>query len=384
LKNIQWVHWAAPQTFDPLAGKLWRPFAALAAVLALAGLYLGFFVAPTDFQQGEGYRIIFVHVPASWMSMVTYLAMAFWAGVGLVFNSRLSSMMALAIAPTGALMTFLALWTGALWGKPTWGTWWVWDARLTSELVLLFLYLGFMALQAANDDPRRADRAGAILALVGEVNIPVIYVSVQWCNTLHQGATVSATRAPSMASSRVMGMLLMVAAAWGFSQWVAKESFDPVQIQGLTFSGPSAEWLMRVVQWPWPPIGFEFGLMPGVFLGSLIGALLGKDWRLEGFTDGYSMRRYMGGAILMGFGSMLAGGCAVGAGVTGGAIFALTAWGSLVGMWAGAGPTARRLGGRPPANAQPPPSRPPQRKAPASHTRGGAGPRGGALSGCAW
>jgi uncharacterized membrane protein YedE/YeeE len=142
-----------------------------------------------------------------------------------------------------------------------------------------------------------------------------------------------------------MGTGLMVAAAWGFSQWVARESFDPVQIQGLTFSGPSAEWLMRVVQWPWPPIGFEFGLMPGVFLGSLVGAWIGRDWKLEGFTDGYSMRRYIGGAILMGFGAMLAGGCAVGAGVTGGTIFALTSWISLGGMWLGAGLTDRWLDG---------------------------------------
>lgn len=142
-----------------------------------------------------------------------------------------------------------------------------------------------------------------------------------------------------------IGTGLMVAAAWGFSQWLARESFDPVQIQGLTFSGPSAEWLMRVLQWPSAPIGFEFGLMPGVFLGSLIGALIGKEWKLEGFSDGYSMRRYIGGAILMGFGSMLAGGCAVGAGVTGGAIFALTAWLSLAGMWLGAGLTDRWLDG---------------------------------------
>ena len=142
-----------------------------------------------------------------------------------------------------------------------------------------------------------------------------------------------------------IGTGLSVAAAWGFSQWVAAESFDPVQIQGLTFSGPSAEWLMRVLQWPTPPIGFEFGLMPGVFLGSLLGALIGKEWKLEGFGDGYSMGRYIGGAVLMGFGSMLAGGCAVGAGVTGGAIFALTAWLSLVGMWLGAGLADRWLDG---------------------------------------
>ena len=142
-----------------------------------------------------------------------------------------------------------------------------------------------------------------------------------------------------------IGTGLTVAAAWGFSQWVARESFDPVQIQGLTFSGPSAEWLMRVVQWPAPPIGFEFGLMPGVFLGSFLGALVGGDWKLEGFKDGYSMRRYIVGAVFMGFGSMLAGGCAVGAGVTGGSIFALTAWITLLGMWAGAGLTDRWIDG---------------------------------------
>ena len=142
-----------------------------------------------------------------------------------------------------------------------------------------------------------------------------------------------------------IGSGLSVAAAWGFSQWGAAESFDPVQIQGLTFSGPSAEWLMRVLHWPAPALGFDFGLIPGVFIGSLIGALIGGDWKLEGFTDGYSMRRYIGGAVLMGFGSMLAGGCAVGAGVTGGAIFALTAWLSLVGMWLGAGLTDRWLDG---------------------------------------
>ena len=142
-----------------------------------------------------------------------------------------------------------------------------------------------------------------------------------------------------------IGTGLTVAAAWAYSQWVARESFDPVQIQGLTFSGPSAEWLMRVLQWPAPPMGFEFGLMPGVFLGSFIGAVMGGDWKLEGFKDGYSMRRYIMGAVFMGFGSMLAGGCAVGAGVTGGAIFALTAWVTLVGMWLGAGLTDRWVDG---------------------------------------
>ena len=214
---IRWFWFASPQTFFPLAGAIARWSAVGAALFAAAGLYVGFFVAPTDAQQGEVYRIIFIHVPAAWMSMLLYLAMAFWAALGLAFNTRLSHMMARAIAPTGALFTFIALWTGSLWGKPTWGTYWVWDARLTSELILLFLYLGFMALQAAIDDPRRADRAGALLAIVGAVNVPIIYFSVQWWNTLHQGASVSFTKAPSMAATMLTGMLLMAVAAWLYS-----------------------------------------------------------------------------------------------------------------------------------------------------------------------
>ena len=214
---IKWYWFASPQTFFPLAGTLARWSGALAALLAAAGLYVGFFVAPTDAQQGEAYRIIFIHVPAAWMSMFLYVVMAFWAAIGLAFNTRLSAMMASAIAPTGALFTFLALWTGSLWGRPTWGAYWVWDARLTSELILLFLYLGFMALQAAIDDPRRADRAGALLAIVGVVNVPIIYYSVKWWNTLHQGASVSLTRAPIMASTMLTGMLLMALAFWAYS-----------------------------------------------------------------------------------------------------------------------------------------------------------------------
>ena len=214
---VNWFKFSSPQTFYPLAGKMVPWFAAAAAILAAIGLYIGFFVAPTDFQQGEAYRIIFVHVPASWMSMFIYLVMAAWAGVGLALNSRLSGMMASALAPTGAMFAFLSLWTGALWGRPTWGAYWVWDARLTSELVLFFLYLGFMALQAAIDDPRRADKAGAVLALVGVVNIPIIYFSVKWWNTLHQGASVSLARAPTMATIMFTGMIVMVLAFWMYS-----------------------------------------------------------------------------------------------------------------------------------------------------------------------
>jgi len=145
------------------------------------------------------------------------VVMAFWAALGLAFNTRLSGMMASALAPTGALFTFIALWTGSLWGRPTWGTYWVWDARLTSELVLLFLYFGFIALQAAIDDPRRADRAGALLAIVGGVNIPIIHYSVVWWNTLHQGASVSVSKGASMQSQMLTAMLLMALAFWMYS-----------------------------------------------------------------------------------------------------------------------------------------------------------------------
>ena len=208
---------AAPSRFYALAGSLIPWFYAIAVLLSIAGLYIGFFVAPTDATQGEAYRIIFIHVPAAWMSMLLYLVMAGWAVIGWAFNARLASMVARAIAPTGAAFTFLALWTGAFWGKPTWGTWWVWDARLTSELILLFLYLGFMALVEAIDDVRRADHAGALLALIGTVNVPIIYFSVLWWNTLHQGATISMTAAPKMASTMLTAMLLMTLAFWAYA-----------------------------------------------------------------------------------------------------------------------------------------------------------------------
>jgi len=218
---VNWFKFSSPATFYPLAGKLIPFFWVLAIIFGIAGLWISFFVAPVDAVQGQGYRIIFVHVPASWMSMFIYIMMAIWAGLGLVFNTRLSAMMAQALAPTGALMAFISLWTGAFWGKPMWGAWWVWDARLTSELILLFLYLGFMALQASIDDPRRADKAGAILALVGVVNVPIIYFSVKWWNTLHQGASVSINKSPSMAHTMLWGMLLVALCFWMYSIAIA-------------------------------------------------------------------------------------------------------------------------------------------------------------------
>jgi heme exporter protein C len=215
--TTSWFKFSSPSIFYPLAGKLIPWFWGLTAVFGVAGLWISFFVAPVDAVQGQGYRIIFIHVPVSWMSMLIYLVMATWAGLGLIFNTRLSAMMAQALAPIGAWMTFLSLWTGAFWGKPMWGAWWVWDARLTSELILLFLYLGFIALQASIDNVRRADKAGAILALVGVVNIPIIYFSVKWWNTLHQGASVSLTKAPAMAQTMLWGMLLMALCLWMYS-----------------------------------------------------------------------------------------------------------------------------------------------------------------------
>ena len=210
---INWFKYSAPSTFYGLAGKLIPWFAWPSAILFAVGLYIGFFVAPTDVQQGEAYRIIFIHVPVSILSMLVYLIMAGYAALGLIFNTRLSSMMASALAPTGALLAFLSLWTGALWGKPMWGAWWVWDARLTSELILLFLYLGFIALHAAIDDPRRADRASALLAIIGSVNVPIIYFSVQWWNTLHQGSTIKFT-GTSMHVAMQQALFITLLACW--------------------------------------------------------------------------------------------------------------------------------------------------------------------------
>jgi heme exporter protein C len=214
--NLAWTYFASPASFYRLAGRMAPWFFAAAALLAAAGLYVAFIVAPTDAQQGEVYRVIFIHVPAAWMSMWIYFVMACYCAVSLAVNTRLAAMMARSLAPTGAMFTFVALWTGAFWGKPTWGTYWVWDARMTSELVLLFLYFGFIALANAFEDPRRGDRAAALLALIGVINLPIIYFSVKWWNTLHQGSTVS-FRGTSMHVAMLWGMLLMALAAWMYS-----------------------------------------------------------------------------------------------------------------------------------------------------------------------
>lgn len=213
-RGAGWWRYASPAAAYPWAGALASGLGPLGAVLLAIGLFIGLVLAPTDAQQGEAYRILFVHVPTAWLAMVIYLAMAGWAALGLVMGTRLSFMMVQALAPTGALMAFLCLVTGALWGQPTWGTWWVWDARLTSVLILLFLYVGYLALHGAIEDPVRADRAGALLVLVGAVNIPVIHYSVRWWNTLHQGASVQLAAAPTLATPMLLALLVSTAGLW--------------------------------------------------------------------------------------------------------------------------------------------------------------------------
>ncbi|MFN5746561.1 MAG: heme ABC transporter permease [Methylococcaceae bacterium] len=213
--NTIWLFFhklASPRHFYRISGQLLPWLGSLTVVLLLAGLYLGLFVAPPDYQQGESYRIIFVHVPSAWMSLFIYVFMAVQSAVYLIWNIKLADVMARSSAALGASFTFLALATGSLWGKPMWGAWWVWDARLTSELILLFLYMGYIALVAAIEDTRTAARAGGLLILVGVVNIPIIHYSVEWWNTLHQGPTVTKFDKPSIHLSMLVPLLLMAAA----------------------------------------------------------------------------------------------------------------------------------------------------------------------------
>lgn len=208
-----WFHkLGSPPHFYRIAGN-WMPWlGTIFIVLLVAGLYGGLILAPPDYQQGESYRIIFVHVPSAWMSLLIYIVMAACGVVILVWRMKIAEIVLISSAPIGASFTFLALATGSLWGKPMWGTWWVWDARLTSELILLFLYLGVIGLYGAIEDKRIAARAVAILAIVGMVNIPIIHYSVEWWNTLHQGPTVTKFDKPSIYWSMLLPLLLMALA----------------------------------------------------------------------------------------------------------------------------------------------------------------------------
>ena len=207
---------SSPKYFYNLSGYLIPWFGWICLAFMLEGLFFSLFASPPDYQQGESVRIMYVHVPAAWMSLFIYMVMAIAAGIGLIWRIKLAEVIAASSAPIGASFTFLALATGSLWGKPMWGTWWVWDARLTSELILLFLYLGIIALNSAIEDKRTASRASAVLALVGIVNIPIIHYSVEWWNTLHQGSSVTQMitefKAPTIVISMLIPLLLMAVA----------------------------------------------------------------------------------------------------------------------------------------------------------------------------
>ena len=200
---------ASPPHFYRLAGTLAPWLGWICLGLMAGGLYGGLVAAPPDYQQGESYRIIFVHVPSAWLSMFIYVVMAGASAIALIWRIKLAEIVAIESAPVGASFTFLALVTGSLWGKPMWGTYWVWDARLTSELILLFLYFGVMGLHAAIEDRRTASRAAGLFAIVGVVNIPIIHFSVEWWHTLHQGPTVTKLSAPSIHFSMLVPLLLM-------------------------------------------------------------------------------------------------------------------------------------------------------------------------------
>ncbi|MFZ3033904.1 MAG: heme ABC transporter permease [Parvibaculum sp.] len=201
--------YANPTRFMTLSGKLVVPLGIVAALLIGAGLYFALLDSPVDYQQGETVRIMYVHVPSAWLGMFAYMVMAGASLVALVFRHPLADVCAKSAAPLGAAFTFLALVTGSLWGRPMWGTWWVWDARLTSMLILLFLYLGYIALWAMIEEPVRAARAAAVLALVGSINVPIVHYSVVWWNTLHQPASVFRIGGPEIASSMLIPLMLM-------------------------------------------------------------------------------------------------------------------------------------------------------------------------------
>jgi len=208
---LRWFHQlGSPPTFDRFAAR-WAPWAyALGAALMAVGMYMALFVVPADYQQGDSFRILYVHVPSAWMSMAIFALMALYAAIALIWRIKLCEILAMACAPSGAAFTLITLVTGSIWGKPMWGTWWDWDPRLTTELVLLFLYLGVMGLYGAIDDRRNAARAAGLLAIVGVVLLPVIRYSVVWWNSLHQGQTIRLLGESSMDASMLQPLIWMI------------------------------------------------------------------------------------------------------------------------------------------------------------------------------
>lgn len=227
----KWLHpYAKPERAYELCNTLLPYFLWPSLILIVVGSCWGLLFAPSDYQQGDSFRIIYIHVPAAILSMSTYVAMALAGLVGIVWQWRTAFMAMIAIAPVGAAMTFIALFTGAAWGKPMWGTWWIWDARLTSELILLFLYSGVLALYAAFDDKQQAGKASAVIALVGVINIPIIHYSVEWWNTLHQGATISKFDKPSIAPEMLWPLLVNLI---GFALFIGAVSLRRLKIEML-------------------------------------------------------------------------------------------------------------------------------------------------------
>lgn len=245
--NDMWTFFhklGSPPYFYRISGMLIPWLGWICLGLLLAGLYGGLVLAPPDYQQGDSYRIIFIHVPSAWMSLFIYMVMAAAGAVGLIWRIKVAEAIAAASAPVGAWFTFLALVTGSLWGKPMWGTYWVWDARLTSELILLFLYLGVIGLYSAIEDRRTASRATAVLSLVGVVNIPIIHYSVEWWNTLHQGSTITKIGAPSIHLSMLLPLLIM---ALGFKLYYGMVLLMRSRVEVLERERGSA-WVREVLQ----------------------------------------------------------------------------------------------------------------------------------------
>ncbi len=212
-----WFHkWSSPRWFHQLSGKLLPWLAVLTALTLIGGVVWGLLFVPPDYKQGHSFRIIYIHVPAAAVAMAGYMVMAIAGAVSLIWRIKLADMVMKCCAPIGAALTFLALVTGAIWGKPTWGTWWVWDARITSVLVLFFLYVGVLALYESFDNKEAAGRACAILALVGAVNIPVIYWSVEWWYSLHQPASISFTGESTIHPTMLRPLLLTITGFYSF------------------------------------------------------------------------------------------------------------------------------------------------------------------------
>src|ERR671910_1118520 len=240
-----WVHkLGSPPHAYAVAARLTPWFAWPAALLIAAGLYGGLVLAPPDYQQRDAFRIVYVHAPSAWMSLMVYATMAVAAAIGLVWRIKVSHAVAASCAPIGASFAVAALVTGSLWGKPMWGTWWEWDPRLTSELILLFLYLGYMALRASFDDTQRADRASAILAIVGVVNVPIVKYSVVWWNSLHQAPTISKIGKPAIELSMAWPLYTMLL---GFMLYFAAVLCDRVRSEILRRER-NAAWLLETVK----------------------------------------------------------------------------------------------------------------------------------------